>query len=248
MSAHDAADLARVLEAVLFASPRPVSAADLLDVLREAAGADDGAAHLGDRGEDDIESAIADLEQQYGEQRRGFRIERVAGGYQITTSPDCAPWVRVFLDEGRSSRLSRPALETLAIVAYRQPVTRAEVEAIRGVNADGVISVLLERGLIRIAGRSEGPGRPFLYGTTRDFLEHFRLGSLEDLPEGDVLRRSADDLSRRQREAEESARSAAPAPEAAPDAADEPDPATQPAPATGEEGGPQDDESADEPV
>lgn len=229
MNASDPADLARVVEAVLFASPRPVSAADLLDVLHEAAGADDRAAQLGDRGEDDIASAIAELEEQYRQQRRGFRIERVAGGCQITTSPDCAPWVRVFLDEGRSSRLSRPALETLAIVAYRQPATRVEIEAIRGVNADGVISMLLERGLIRIAGRSEGPGRPFLYGTTREFLEHFRLGSLDDLPEGDALRRSADALSRRQQEA---------GPPAAGVAADTGAP--RPAPGDEEEGGSRD--------
>lgn len=205
-------ELQRVIEAVLFASPRPTAAGDLRDVLRDAAGEDDAAAELGNCSEDEVEAVLSELSQRYETERRGFRLERIAGGYQISTDPECAPWVRVFLDEGRSSRLSRPALETLAIVAYRQPATRVEVEGIRGVNADGVLSLLLERGLVRIAGRSDGPGRPFLYGTTREFLEHFRLSSLEDLPEGQVLRRTADDLARRRAEherAEQAAEAAA---------------------------------------
>ncbi len=202
MADSSAPDLKTVIEAILFAASRPLSEGDLREVLRGAAVEDDIAAGFADVDEDRIAEIVETLRSEYEGERRGFRIETFAAGVQMMSAPELAPWIRVLLDEGRPSRLSRPALETLAIVAYRQPVTRAEVEAIRGVNADGVISLLLERGLIRIVGRSEAPGRPFLYGTSQEFLDHFRLKSLDELPDSHQLRRTTEELVRRAAERE----------------------------------------------
>src|SRR5262249_18742687 len=119
--------------------------------------------------------------REYEAQGRAFEIWEVAGGYQLRTRPEYAAYLRL-LHRERPLRLSRPALETLAVVAYRQPVTRAEVEAVRGVEVDAVLKSLLERQLVRVAGHREVPGRPLLYATTKRFLEVFGLGRIEDLP------------------------------------------------------------------
>lgn len=184
--------LSRVLEALLFASDKPLSAAECVKHLKgavEGAPEDAGVAALAKSKADEVASALRALGAAYEEEERGFRVVESGGGWKVVTAPDAAPWVRQLFPENRPARLSPSALETLAIVAYRQPITRADIEAVRGVNVDGVTQTLLERGVIRIAGRADVPGRPLLYGTTEFFLEHFGLRSIDDLPNCAELRR-----------------------------------------------------------
>jgi segregation and condensation protein B len=129
------------------------------------------------------------LKIEYIEQQRAFQLMEKAEGWQLATDPQYAQWVRQLFPAPKPARLSAPALETLAIIAYRQPITRADVEAVRGVNIDGVLQTLIERGLVKIAGRAEIPGRPLLYETTQFFLDHFGLRSLEELPNVEELRK-----------------------------------------------------------
>ena len=128
-----------------------------------------------------IQTVLQALQEEYEAQNRGLRLVEVAGGYQMRTAKDNADWVKKFLG-GRPARMGKATLETLAIIAYRQPITKAEIEAIRGVDVDGVISTLLERNLIRAVARKDVPGRPFLYGTTPEFLQLFKLRDLTHLP------------------------------------------------------------------
>ncbi|MEZ4414300.1 MAG: SMC-Scp complex subunit ScpB [Gemmatimonadota bacterium] len=165
---------AQIVEAVLFASDAPLSVADLVR-------ADP------DLDEDVVEAAIADLRAIYDEEGRAFQILEIAEGYQILTRPEFAPYLERFDSVPRPNRLSGPALEALAIIAYRQPIGRIEMEYVRGVNSAGVIRTLHERGLIDVVGRSEGIGRPLLYGTTQKFLDHFGFTSIEDLPRPEEL-------------------------------------------------------------
>jgi segregation and condensation protein B len=166
--AEDAARLAPILEGLLFAAGAPVPVARLVEAL-------DGP----DRKQ--VMRALDLLDARLAEDGRGLRLMRVAGGYQLRTLAEHGPWIRRLLG-GKPPRLSRALMETVAIIAYRQPCTRPEIEAIRGVDVDGVLSTLLERRLVRIVGRKEAPGRPILYGTTKDFLEVFGLPDLEALP------------------------------------------------------------------
>jgi segregation and condensation protein B len=184
--------LHRVLEALLFASDKPISAAECVKHLKgavEAAPEDAEVAALAKTKQDEVAEVMRALGAEYEEQQRGFRVVESGAGWKVVTSPEAAPWVRQLFPENRPARLSPSALETLAIVAYRQPITRADIEAVRGVNVDGVMQTLLERGVIRITGRADVPGRPLLYGTTEFFLEHFGLRSLEELPNCAELRR-----------------------------------------------------------
>ena len=128
-----------------------------------------------------IRDVLSELQGEYENQNRGVRLVEVAGGYQLRTAKANADWVKKFLG-GRPARMGKATLETLAIVAYRQPITKAEVEAIRGVDVDGVLTTLLERNLIRAVARKDVPGRPFLYGTTPEFLQLFNLKDLSHLP------------------------------------------------------------------
>jgi segregation and condensation protein B len=157
------------IEALLFASDTPVSLEALCEVLNNSDA-------------DAVVSCVEELKEAYASDSRGLQVVRVAGGYHIRTRGECAPWVERLLRRRRKMRLSQAALETLAIVAYRQPVTKAEIESIRGVDAGGVLGTLLERNLLAIKGRSKGPGRPLLYGTTKAFLDQFNLNDLDDLP------------------------------------------------------------------
>jgi segregation and condensation protein B len=166
--AEDTARLAPILEGLLFAPGAPVPVARLVEAL-------DGP----DRKQ--VMRALDLLDAKLADDGRGLRLMRVAGGYQLRTLAEHGPWIRRLLG-GKPPRLSRALMETLAIIAYRQPSTRPEIEAIRGVDVDGVLSTLLERRLIKIVGRKEAPGRPILYGTTKDFLEVFGLPDLEALP------------------------------------------------------------------
>jgi segregation and condensation protein B len=184
--------LSRVLEALLFASDKPMSAPECVKYLRgavDSAAGDETVAALAKTNIDEVAGAMRELGEDYAAQERGFRLVESAAGWKVVTTPDAAPWVQQLFPENRPARLSPSALETLAIVAYRQPLNRADIEAVRGVNVDGVMQTLVERGLIRITGRAELPGRPLLYGTTEFFLEHFGLRSLDELPNCAELRR-----------------------------------------------------------
>lgn len=181
---HRAFDAA--VEAVLVSADRPVGVTPIADALRQASrvAPDEPSPALDKR----IKGAIARLNAGYDEQGRAFRIEPVAGGWRLMTRPEHADLVAAFSKQRQSQKLSRAAIETLAIVAYRQPITRASLEAIRGVACGEVLRALLERKLIMITGRAEELGRPMLYGTTRQFLDAFGLASLKDLPNvGDLL-------------------------------------------------------------
>jgi segregation and condensation protein B len=154
------------VEALLFVAPEPVSPYQLSTILDETQRA--------------VQTCLEELEEQYRE--RGIRLQWHDGKVQLTSAPESAEIIELFLNLEATTTLSRAALETMAIIAYQQPVTRPQIDTIRGVNSDGVIRGLLSKGLIDDVGRAEGPGRPILYGTTSDFLKYFGLSSLGDLP------------------------------------------------------------------
>jgi segregation and condensation protein B len=146
---------------------------------------------FGDIDDGAVAAALDELKAEYLRQERAFQVAEQANGWAMVTVKEAADWVRQLYPEARPARLSGPALETLAIIAYRQPVTRADIEAVRGVAVDGVMQVLLDRGLVKISGRAELPGRPLLYETTEYFLQHFGLKTTDELPNVDELRRVA---------------------------------------------------------
>ncbi len=158
--------LGSILESLLLVADRPIGAAELATL-------------VGEREVLVIEQALEVLVEHYGP--RGIQLHNVAGGWQLRTRPENAPWVQRLLAQ-KPVRLSRAQLETMAIVGYRQPITRPEIDEIRGVDSGGVLRTLLDRSLVRILGKKEEPGRPLLYGTTREFLEFFNLRTLSDLP------------------------------------------------------------------
>jgi segregation and condensation protein B len=161
-----------VVEALLFASDAPVEAERIQEVL-----------DLGSP--DEARALVGALRERLGGEGRALQVIEAGGGFRLVTRPEVAPWLVRLARSRTRSRLSRPALEALAIIAYRQPVSRPEVDAIRGVNSEGVLDNLLDRRMIRIAGRKDSPGRPFLYETTREFLVAFGLRGIEDLPAPD---------------------------------------------------------------
>ncbi len=163
-------DLIQLVEAILFVADKPLSVREIASLLDA------------ELKPSEVLSVIEELNGFYEETNRSFRIKKIAQGYRIFVLPEFSPWIRKLYSSYRQERLSRAALETLAIIAYKQPITKIEIEQIRGVACDGVIKKLFEKGLIKIEGRKEVPGRPFLYVTTELFLDHFGLGSLEDLP------------------------------------------------------------------
>ena len=162
------AEVKAVVEALIFASPEPMTPKMLFKLLAAEP-------------KEDVEAAVAELKQDY-ENRGGLQLVEVAGGYQIVTRPDLHEWVRRLFHERSSARLTVQGLETLAVIAYKQPITALEITEIRGVNTSGVLSTLLERHLIKIVGRKNVVGRPFLYATTKEFLIRFGLKDLHDLP------------------------------------------------------------------
>ena len=161
-------DIKSIIESLLFVADGPLTIQRLGEVLEGV-------------GKADLRSTLDELQAELENNRRGVRLVEVAGGYQLRTPKVNADWVKKFLG-GRPARMGRATLETLAIIAYRQPITRAEIEAIRGVDVDGVINTLLDRSLIRAVARKDVPGRPFLYGTTPEFLQLFNLKDLTHLP------------------------------------------------------------------
>jgi len=182
-------NLKHVIEALLFAAHKPLSAREITEILRNAGAEDDFAPNaFANAKPAEIAAAIEQLKVEYIQGERGFQLVEKADGWQLTSDPKYAQWVRGLFPAAKPSRLSSPALETLAIIAYRQPITRADVEAVRGVTIDGVLQTLMERGLVKISGRAEIPGRPLLYETTEFFLDHFGLRNLEELPNVTELR------------------------------------------------------------
>ena len=162
------AELKAIVEALIFASPEPVTLKTLYKL-------------LGEEPKEDVAEAVKALEREYA-QRPGLQVVEVAGGYQIVTRPELHEWVRRLFHERSTQKLTVQALETLAVIAYKQPITAVEISEIRGVNTSGVLSTLMERHLIKIVGRKNVVGRPFLYSTTKEFLIRFGLNDLTDLP------------------------------------------------------------------
>lgn len=181
--------LVQVIEALLFRAPKPLTTSELVSAL-SSAGEEDGPEpnEFSRVKEAEVAAALEQLKMSYLEEERGFRLAEKAEGWQLVSDPAAARWLRQLFPVPKPARLSPPALETLAIVAYRQPVTRADIEVVRGVSVEGVLQNLMERGLVRIGGRSDVPGRPLLYETTAFFLEHFGLRNLDELPNAEELR------------------------------------------------------------
>ena len=165
----DASEARRVIEAILFISDEPVALKKMKDVLPEFDQAS-------------LKDMIDSLNEEYRAHQHSFKIQEIAGGFQLVTDAALASWIKRALQVPRDPLVSKAALETIAVIAYRQPVTKAEIEAIRGVDVSGTLDTLLERQFIKIAGRKDSPGRPLLYSTTSEFLAHFGLKNLGDLP------------------------------------------------------------------
>ncbi len=161
-------DKKNLLEAILFLSGESVALSSLKDVTEMP--------------ENELKKFMEELMSEYREKNSGILISEIANGYQMMTNPVYAPWLKKFRAKSASSKLSASALETLAIIAYKQPIIKAEIEQLRSVNSDGVVKTLLDRKLIKIMGRKEAPGRPLFYGTTKEFLQYFGLKDLTDMP------------------------------------------------------------------
>ncbi|MEK6699521.1 MAG: SMC-Scp complex subunit ScpB [Nitrospirota bacterium] len=165
----DDLQLKSAIEALLFISGSPLTVDRLKGVFEDAT-------------KERIEAQLGVIKQEYAARGAGLLLAEVAGGYQLATCPEYAGWIRKFKSVKVSTKLSRPALETLAIIAYKQPITRTEVEAIRGVNVGGIVRNLMERRLVKIVGKKDVPGKPMMYGTTTEFLQYFGLKDLSALP------------------------------------------------------------------
>ncbi len=252
--------LKQVIEALVFASPKPLLTKEIVAALRSAGeGTEDlEAQDFAKAKEADALAALAEIAADLTATGRAFQLVERVNGWTLVSDPACATWVRQLYPEAKPTRLTGPQLETLAIIAYRQPVTRADCEAVRGVAVDGVMQILLDRGLVKIAGRAEVPGRPLLYSTTEYFLQHFGLKTTDELPNASELKRVVLPAAKIEEPAAESAQSSEPsaqsevaeavpvAEEEAPPAAEEaapettaeaptdPEPATEAPPATTE--------------
>lgn len=185
-------ELKHILESILFSAQNPLNPKELRDVLVGAAENSEDAfiKSLKKTSFESITAALEELAREHEQATRTYRLVCVAGSWQFASQPEFAPWIKALVGHrSRPPRLSQPALETLSVIAYRQPCTRAEIEQVRGVAVDGVMQTLLERNLVEAVGRAEVIGRPVTYGTTRGFLEYFGIKSLDDLPAADELRR-----------------------------------------------------------
>ena len=182
-------NLSQVIEALLFSAQKPLATKELVAAIKGAGDTDELMPNEFSRAKEaEVAAALEQLKIEYVQQGRAFQLAEKAEGWQLVSDPAYAPWVRQLFPAVKPARLTPPSLETLAIVAYRQPITRADIEAVRGVAVDGVLQSLMERGLVKIAGRAEVPGRPLLYETTQFFLEHFGLRDLNELPNAEELR------------------------------------------------------------
>ncbi|MGH8093468.1 MAG: SMC-Scp complex subunit ScpB [Chthoniobacterales bacterium] len=183
-------NLPQVIEALLISAQKPLTPRELAAAIK-GAGAEDELTpnEFAKTNEAEVAAALEQLKLDYLGQERAFQLLEKAEGWQLASDPQYARWVRQLFPSAKPARLTPPALETLAIIAYRQPITRADVEAVRGVAIESVLQTLMERGLVRIAGRAEVPGRPLLYETTQFFLDHFGLRNLDELPNAEELKR-----------------------------------------------------------
>lgn len=176
---QDPAKAKRVVEALIFASSKPLTPAEIRKVTKVLT--------VGQ-----IEKIVSELKEDYQKTERCFELLEIAGGYELSTKREFAPWILKIELQRKARQATQSALETLAILAYKQPLTRAEIEALRGVDTSGVLSTLMEKNFIKITGKKEVPGRPFMYGTTEKFLEHFGLKELRDLPSIEEIRQMVD--------------------------------------------------------
>ena len=181
-------NLNKIVEALLFASREPVDSKKIAKIIRKVSKREEADQELCSVKYSEIDEVIEKLNKGYDRKKSPYLIQERSTGWRIYTRIDYASYIRELFPDQKPTRLSAPALETLAIVAYRQPITKAAIEAVRGVNVDGVLQSLIERGLVSIAGRSDLPGKPFLYETSRNFLEHFGIKDVEDLPNSAELR------------------------------------------------------------
>ena len=181
-------NLNKIVEALLFASREPVNSKKIAKIIRKVSKREEADQDLCSVKYTEIDEVIDKLNKGYDRKKSPYLIQERSTGWRIYTRIDYASYIRELFPDQKPTRLSAPALETLAIVAYRQPITKAAIEAVRGVNVDGVLQSLIERGLVSIAGRSDLPGKPFLYETSSSFLEHFGIKDVEDLPNSAELR------------------------------------------------------------
>jgi segregation and condensation protein B len=185
--------LKQIVEALVFASPKPLSTKEIIAALKSAGNpekTDDATAlDYARTKENEVLAVLSEIQSELESSGRAFQLTEQVNGWSFVTIPSAVQWVRQLYPESKPTRLTGPQLETLAIIAYRQPVTRADIEAVRGVAVDGVVQLLMERSLIKIAGRADVPGRPLLYETTEYFLQHFGLKAVTELPNADELRR-----------------------------------------------------------
>lgn len=183
-------ELKEIIGSLLFASKEPVNVQQIRRVLEKTAEEEKGAARdFAKASPADIKQAVEALARDLEKSKLGFVVTEVAKGYRLENQSHCGPWLREHLNKSKASRLSRPALETLAIIAYRQPVTRQDIETVRGVAVDAIVKNLLELQLIKVIGRSDLPGRPWLFGTTQQFLLHFGIRDIVDLPNIEELKK-----------------------------------------------------------
>ena len=181
-------NLNKIVEALLFASREPVDSKKIAKISRKISKREDAEQEMCSVKYTEIDEVIEKLNKGYDRKKSPYLIQERSTGWRIYTRIEYASYIRELFPDQKPTRLSAPALETLAIVAYRQPITKAAIEAVRGVNVDGVLQSLIERGLVSIAGRSDLPGKPFLYETSSNFLEHFGIKNVEDLPNSAELR------------------------------------------------------------
>jgi segregation and condensation protein B len=183
-------ELKQIVGALLFAAREPIAFETIRKTLKDAAKQYEGPVQdFAKATDDDIHAALKQLNEDLTRNHVGIHVGEVANGYRLQNDLNCGLWIRQMLEKGRNNRLSKPALETLAIIAYRQPCTRAEIESVRGVAVDAILKNLMEMQLVKAAGRSELPGRPWLFATTQKFLEYFGLKDVKDLPGIEELRR-----------------------------------------------------------
>lgn len=181
-------NLNKIVEALLFASREPVDSKKIAKIIRKVSKREEAEQEMCSVKYTEIDEVIEKLNKGYDRKKSPYLIQERSTGWRIYTRIEYASYIRELFPDQKPTRLSAPALETLAIVAYRQPITKAAIEAVRGVNVDGVLQSLIERGLVSIAGRSDLPGKPFLYETSSNFLEHFGIKNVEDLPNSAELR------------------------------------------------------------
>jgi len=184
-------EIKEIVGSMLYATREPLSLRQMVNVFKRTAETYEGMeATFLNISVSEVEEALTELQSDLQEQRVGLEVVEIAGGYRLRNVTTTGPWLRELLEKGKTAKLSKPALETLSIIAYRQPIQRSQIESIRGVAADSIVRNLLDMNLVKVVGRSDLPGKPWLYGTTQLFLEHFGLKSLDELPGMAEMRRN----------------------------------------------------------